>query len=83
MWWGDAQLFHLRRIEDLDVSANRSSVYVHVEDADLVHAQVPAQWGPSAVAEMQRGMREFSLTDPSGNLIRVGHHLHHDHDHSH
>lgn len=75
-------LCHLRLINGLSVAANHAALYVHVGDADAIHELVVATGiASSDVDDMPWGMREFSLTDPSGNLIRVGHSLHHEHDH--
>ncbi len=67
-----AELFHLRLEPGLDPSANPAALYLHVDDADEWHAGWQAA-GASEVADRPWGMREFSLRDPSGNLIRVGH----------
>lgn len=70
---------HLRLIDDLDVAANRSALYVQVGDADAVRALLGSVASASEMADMPWGMREFSVTDPSGNLMRVGHSLPHEH----
>ena len=70
------EVVHLRNVPDLDTAANRSSAYLHVHDANAWHEAMGAMGatiGP--VADMAWGMREFSFTDPSGNLIRVGQNL--------
>lgn len=70
------EILHLRTVPDLDVDANRTSAYLHVEDADAWHAATAEhaeEVGP--VADMPWGMREFAVTDPSGNLLRFGHNL--------
>lgn len=73
-------LCHLRVVEGLDVAGNHAALYVQVGDADVVHGIVTAAGLEAAAPEdMPWGMREFSLTDPSGNLIRVGHSLEHGH----
>ncbi len=71
---GDEEIFHLRLEPGLDPVGNPAALYLHVDDADAWHAR----WrdvGASGVADEPWGMREFSLRDPSGNLIRVGHNL--------
>ncbi len=73
---GGAELFHLRLAPGLDPTANPAALYLHVGDADERHAAWKA--GPAEVTDPEDqpwGMREFSLRDPSGNLIRVGHPL--------
>lgn len=73
-------LCHLRLIDALDVAANRASLYVQVGNVDAIHDVVAANGvQTSGVADMPWGMREFSLTDPSGNLIRVGQNVPHEH----
>lgn len=67
------EVFHLRVVEDLDPARNAASVYFHVQDVDAVRAA----WTGTGVAagelvDQPWGMREFTTTDPAGNLIRVG-----------
>ena len=77
-------LCHLRLIDQLDVSSNHSALYVHVGDVDGVHERMATSGvAVSAVEDMPWGMREFWLTDPSGNLIRIGRSTDADHDHPH
>ncbi len=72
---GGHELFHLR-LCSFEPSANAASCYLHVEDADAWHRTWADEDSSVGLIEDQPwGMREFSLTDPSGNLIRVGHHL--------
>lgn len=68
------ELFHLAAAEP---SADRSdaALYLHVADADAWRASLVASGVDVAigtVADMPWGMREFSFTDPSGNVIRIG-----------
>ena len=68
------EVFHLRVVDDL--SDNAAAVFLHVLDADDWHAR----WTATGVAvepveDAPWGMREFSVTDPSGNLLRLGHNL--------
>ena len=60
--------------------ANDTSCYWRVFDADQLHAelsalQLPSQGIPRLTAPEHQpwGMREFTIVDSSGNLIRVGH----------
>ncbi|CAN5834609.1 N/A [soil metagenome] len=67
------EILHLRVVEDLNPASNAASVYFHVQDVDAVHAE----WASDGVAtdgvvDQPWGMREFTVTDPAGNLIRVG-----------
>ncbi len=71
---GGRELFHLQVVADLDTATNPAAAYFHVSDADEWHARWRDGPGdPSDLADRPWGMREFSLRDPSGNLIRVGH----------
>lgn len=67
------EMLHLRVVEDLDPARNAASIYFHVQDVDTVHAE----WAGNGIAtgeivDQAWGMREFTITDPAGNLIRVG-----------
>ncbi len=67
------ELFHLQVKDDLDRNANPAAMYVHVTDADQWHSMWEGDGiDLSDVADRPWGMREFSLTDPSGNSVRVG-----------
>lgn len=69
---GDETL-HLRVVEGLDPSGNAASVYFHVQDVDAVHADWAGKGiAPGEIVDQPWGMREFVVTDPAGNLIRVG-----------
>ena len=66
----------------LTPSANDTSCYWRVEDADQFHQEfmglnLPVDGIPSLTAPVNQpwGMREFTLVDPSGNLVRIGHDL--------
>lgn len=67
------EILHLREVAGLDPGVNAASCYLHVGDADGWHAAWTAAELPVEPIEDQPwGMREFSVVDPSGNLIRVG-----------
>ena len=73
---------HLEHTNNLTPERNHSSCYWRVPDADRLHQEFAALAFPSTglprLTEPQDqpwGMREFTLQDPSGNLIRVGHEL--------
>lgn len=69
------EILHLRLVEDLDPAMNAASCYLHVDDADAVHvAWTAAGATAEPLADQPWGMREFAVTDPSGNRLRVGHH---------
>jgi uncharacterized glyoxalase superfamily protein PhnB len=69
------EILHLRLVGGLDPAANPAAAYLHVADADAWHDRWAEDVAVAEVADTPWGMREFSLTDPSGNLIRVGHNL--------
>lgn len=66
--------FHLRKVGAVD--HNAAGAYLHVADADAWHAAMLAASDDSIelspLADMPWGLREYSFTDPSGNLIRIG-----------
>jgi len=73
---------HLEKRDDLVPATNETSCYWRVADADALHDEwvllgLPSEGCPrlTAPADEPWGMREFTLKDPSGNLIRVGHEL--------
>lgn len=66
----------------LDPATNQSGCYWRVRDADALHRLSGALGVGSVgiprvteIADRHWGMREFSIVDPSGNLVRVGHDL--------
>src|SRR5882724_10091870 len=66
----------------LNPAANDSACYLRVTDADAFHEKcralgLPGAGVPRLTAPRDEpwGMREFSLVDPSGNLLRIGHDL--------
>jgi len=73
---------HLEQTADLVPERNTYSCYWRVADADRLYHEFAAPslpvTGLPRLTEPQDepgGMREFTLKDPSGNLIRVGHEL--------
>jgi len=73
---------HLEQRDDLVPSLNRTSCYWRVKDADALYQEFTAvglqsQGLPSMSTPSDEpwGMREFSIRDPAGNLIRIGHEL--------
>jgi catechol 2,3-dioxygenase-like lactoylglutathione lyase family enzyme len=72
------ELFHLRVVPGLEPGGAAAAAYVHVDDADGWRAALAATASEAeigTVADMPWGMREFSFTDPSGNVIRIGENL--------
>jgi hypothetical protein len=73
---------HLEQTDELTPERNSVSCYWRVADADGLYREFAALGLPSdglprltAPQDEPWGMREFTLKDPSGNLIRVGHQL--------
>lgn len=73
---------HLERHGDLAPDANHTRCYWRVADADALHREfsalgLPSEGVPRLTEPLDEpwGMREFTLKDPAGNLIRVGHAL--------
>ena len=66
----------------LTPGGNETSCYWRVKDADRFYEEwaalgLPSEGIPRLTAPVDQpwGMREFTLVDPSGNLMRVGHDL--------
>ena len=75
-------VIHLEHQEDVDPHDNHTSCYWRVADADALHCefaslQLAADGIPSLSNPFDAdwGMREFTIRDPAGNLIRIGHEL--------
>jgi uncharacterized glyoxalase superfamily protein PhnB len=69
----DQGMFDLDEIAGLDPSTNAAACYIVVERIDEWHAEFTAAGLPVTPLEQQPwGMREFTLSDPSGNEIRIG-----------
>jgi hypothetical protein len=69
----DRSLFDLDRIEDLDPATNHAGCYIITDQVDDWHARfVAAGLQVTPIEDMPWNMHEFTLTDPSGNHIRVG-----------
>lgn len=57
----------------LVVTGNHSGCYVHLPDINQRYAEcVDADLPVSELKDEPWGMREFRLTDPSGNVLRIG-----------
>lgn len=70
------EILHLREVVDLDAAVNAASAYLHVGDVGGWRAAWSAAGVPvGAIEDQPWGMREFTVADPSGNLIRVGQNL--------
>lgn len=78
----DSLVIHLEPRDDLVPTTNRTSCYWRVADADGLYHEfaslgLPSNGTPSLTEPVNEpwGMREFTLKDPAGNLIRIGHEL--------
>lgn len=70
---GEAEILHLDLRVGLDPELNAAAVYIHISDPYDRHARLTLQGLPvSDVVVEPWGMIEFSVRDPSGNLIRMG-----------
>ena len=66
-------VFDLDAAADFDPKANRAGCYLITDDVDAWHVRMNAAGLPvTAIADQPWGMREFTLTDPSGNNVRIG-----------
>jgi catechol 2,3-dioxygenase-like lactoylglutathione lyase family enzyme len=67
------EIVHLALHPTVHPDTNPSACYVHVRDVQGWHARLAAAGLPvTPVRDEPWGMREFSVRDPSGNLVRVG-----------
>ena len=75
-------VLHFFHERELVPGENDNSCYLRVLDADQLHAELvvlalPVKGIPRLTAPENQpwGMREFTVVDPSGNLLRIGHNL--------
>jgi catechol 2,3-dioxygenase-like lactoylglutathione lyase family enzyme len=70
----DESVFDLDLAEvPIDPATNAAGCYVIVPEVDDWHARLTAAGLPvTALADQPWGMREFTLTDPSGNRLHIG-----------
>ncbi len=60
-------------VADIDPSRNGAGCYLIVKNVDDWHARMTAAGVPATpVADQPWSMREFTLTDPAGNHVRIG-----------
>ena len=72
----DQTVFDLDLVADMAPEANHAGCYIISDDVDGWHGCLVAAGLPvTTVDDMPWGMHEFTLTDPSGNNIRIGQHL--------
>jgi uncharacterized glyoxalase superfamily protein PhnB len=69
----DQSVFDLDLAAGMDPATNHAGCYVITGDTDAWHARLSAAGlGVTEVQDMPWGMHEFTLTDPSGNHLRIG-----------
>jgi hypothetical protein len=69
----DQSVFDLDLAVGMDPATNHAGCYVITDEVDEWHARFVARGlQVTPVEDMPWGMHEFTLTDPSGNNIRVG-----------
>ena len=60
-------------VEPIDPDRNGAGCYLNVADPDAWHQRMSASGLPvGPIDDQDYGMRDFTLTDPSGNRIRIG-----------
>lgn len=69
----DESVFDLDIYPDTEPATNSAGCYLIVRNVDEWHARLATSGLPlTVVADQPWGMREFTLTDPSGNYVRIG-----------
>ncbi len=72
------EFLHLALASTLEPGGSSAGAYIHVTDVDDWHRAM-VENAPDAtigaIADTPWAMREFSFSDPSGNVIRVGQNL--------
>jgi len=70
---GSIELHVLGRPNAFSAWTSPTSCYLAVGDADALHAEwTDAGLAPDPPTTTNYGMREFTVLDPSGNLLRIG-----------
>lgn len=70
----DESIFDLGYEEGFNVESSRAGCYLIVPDPDGWHARLTSLgYRVTPLRNEDYGMREFALTDPSGNHLRFGH----------
>lgn len=71
--YADASVFDLDLEERTDPASNRAGCYIITDEADEWHTRLTAAGlAVTPMADTPWGMREFTLTDPNGNRLRIG-----------
>jgi uncharacterized glyoxalase superfamily protein PhnB len=67
-------VFDLDAVSDMDPATNRSACYLITDHAEEWHGRMRGARLPvTELVDQPWGMREFTLTDRSGNQVRIGH----------
>ncbi|HEV7389822.1 MAG TPA: VOC family protein [Gemmatimonadaceae bacterium] len=73
---------HFFAFDDIDPLENYAQCYWRVNDADALYRECRAAGLARSgtprltdIADRLWGMREFSIVDPNGNLVRIGHEI--------
>ena len=75
----DQSVFDLDLTADMAPQSNHAGCYIITHDVDDWHARLlAAGLKVTSIEDMPWGMHEFTLTDPSGNNIRIGRNLSND-----
>ena len=81
VWKGDITM-HFFAFKEVDPAKNYAQCYWRVKDVDALYAECKSAFadrsGTGAITKLEDkdwGMREFAISDPNGNLIRVGQEL--------
>ncbi len=71
----DESVFDLDKVDKpVSAASNGAGCYLIVSDVDEWHRRLATLDLPvTSLADQPWGMREFALTDPNGNNIRIGH----------
>jgi hypothetical protein len=70
----DESVFDLGLESDMDPATNKAGCYVIVPQPDEWHSVFAnLEYPVTDPRDQEYGMREFTLTDPSGNQLRFGH----------
>jgi uncharacterized glyoxalase superfamily protein PhnB len=60
-------------VTEIDPGRNGAGCFLIVQDPDAWHARMTTDGLPvTPIADQPWGMREFTLTDPFGNKVRIG-----------
>jgi catechol 2,3-dioxygenase-like lactoylglutathione lyase family enzyme len=69
----EQSVFDLDLIYTTDPATNGAGCYIITDDVDHWHQRlIAATLSVTPIEDMPWGMHEFTLTDPSGNHIRIG-----------